>query len=182
MTDCISRTTEFRTAVFSKDCKYRYYLTRTWDPKRSPVIFMMCNPSKATAEEDDPTICRCKEYARKWGYGGLIVVNLFAFRSPDPKTLRTADDPVGPENKESWDKAIHEARQDAVSREGPGYESPIICGWGVHGGYMNRDKAALGWLGRQPARLLALGVTEKKFPRHPLRLRKDAKRTPYLGR
>ncbi len=170
------------TAEFSEDGRYRYYLTRRWDNGRYPIIFALLNPSTATAETDDPTIRRCIGYARKWGYGGLIVVNLFALRSPNPETLYTLDDPVGPENKEYWDKAIHEARQDALYGEGPGYESPILCGWGTHGGHMNQDDAALGWLEQRPARALALGVTKEKFPRHPLYTRKDAKPTKYLGR
>ena len=64
------------TAEFSEDGRYRYYLTRRWDKCRYPIIFAMLNPSTATAEIDDPTLRRCIGYARKWGYGGLIVVNL----------------------------------------------------------------------------------------------------------
>ena len=170
------------TAEFSEDGRYRYYLTRRWDNGSYPIIFALLNPSMATAETDDPTIRRCIGYAHKWGYGGLIVVNLFAIRSPNPKILYSLDDPVGPENRDYWDKAIHEARQDAKRIEGPGYEAPILCGWGIHGGYMDQDDTALGWLERKPARSLALGVTKKNFPRHPLYMRKDAKPTKYLGR
>jgi len=131
------------------------------------MIFALLNPSTATAETDDPTICRCIEYARQWRYGGIIVVNLFAICSPDPKILKDRVDPVGPENKKYWDKAIHEARQGAEDMGDPGYKAPILCGWGVRGGYMGQDKTALDWLERKPVKLLALKVTKDNFPCHP---------------
>ena len=80
-------------AVFSPCERYRYKLWRVWDPARplGCVMFLMLNPSTATDTEDDPTIRRCIGYARSWGYGGLYVGNLFAYRATDPADLRRAD-------------------------------------------------------------------------------------------
>ncbi len=87
-------------AVLSADGVYRYRLWRTWDASKPTLAFLMLNPSTADATEDDPTIRRCLGFAKEWGYGSLVVVNLFALRSPNPDALRENDDPVGPENGE----------------------------------------------------------------------------------
>ncbi len=79
-------------------CKaYRYALWRRWSDA-PPVLFVMLNPSTADESQDDPTIRRCISFAKQWGHGGIIVGNLFAFRSPYPNDLQTAADPIGPEN------------------------------------------------------------------------------------
>lgn len=48
----------------------------------------MLNPSTADAEIDDPTITRCIGFAKSWGFGGLMVGNLWAYRATDPKELK----------------------------------------------------------------------------------------------
>src|SRR5712664_2208515 len=87
-----------RSAGFSCCGLYRYWLRRHWDAELPPVCFVMLNPSTADAERDDPTIRRCCGFSRRWGYGGIVVVNLYAFRTSDPCCLRNAVHPVGPEN------------------------------------------------------------------------------------
>src|SRR5262245_38555366 len=89
-----------RSAVFSPCRKYRYSLTRIWDAERPNVMFVGLNPSTADDQVDDPTVRRCIGFARKWRFGGMIIVNLFAYRSTDPNRLQEILDPVGPENDE----------------------------------------------------------------------------------
>ncbi len=85
-------------AVISECGKYRYQLLREWDAKLSKILFIMLNPSTANAQEDDPTIRRCIGFAKSWGYGGIYVGNLFAYRSTNPKELLKSSDPIGPNN------------------------------------------------------------------------------------
>lgn len=80
------------TAVISECGRHRYRLTRTVESegtvlKLGRVLFLMLNPSTATAETDDATIRKCKGFARRWGYRELEVVNLFSFRATKPKDL-----------------------------------------------------------------------------------------------
>src|SRR3546814_16904510 len=62
-------------------------LWRIWDDTKPQCMFIMLNPSTADADLDDPTIRRCIGFAKSWGYGGLQVCNLFAYRSTEPREL-----------------------------------------------------------------------------------------------
>lgn len=88
-----------KTAIISDCGTYRYQLTRQWDEYAPKVMFLMLNPSTADADEDDPTIRRCVNFAKSWGYGGIIVGNLFAYRSTDPGKLINVQNPIGPDNE-----------------------------------------------------------------------------------
>ena len=77
----------------SDDRRYRYELSRIWDAALPPVLFVGMNPSTADEEQDDPTIRRCIRFARDWGYGGLLMGNLYALRATDPQELTRAVEP-----------------------------------------------------------------------------------------
>lgn len=79
-------------AEFSPCKTYRYALWRRWSDA-PPVLFVMLNPSTANESQDDPTIRRCISFAKQWGHGGIIVGNLFAFRSPYPTDLSNSHRP-----------------------------------------------------------------------------------------
>lgn len=77
-----------RTTVFSPCRNYRYVLWRQWDEMFNPSYLM----------QDDPTIRRVIGFAKAWGFGGLCMTNLFAWRDTKPGNMKLAPDPVGPEN------------------------------------------------------------------------------------
>ena len=89
-------------AVFDPTRRYRYSLWRVWERSAGVVLWIMLNPSTADESVLDPTLRRCQDYARRWGFGGFEVANLYAYRSPNPDDLWRQDDPVGPLN----DRAI----------------------------------------------------------------------------
>lgn len=157
-------------ALFSPCRQYRYGLSRQWDASRPPAIWIMLNPSTADAFKLDPTIIRCRQFARDWGCGGLVVVNAFAHRSPVPTALRTVDDPVGPDN----DRVI-------ISVLCAGNTGPVIVAWGCdetlrRSGRGDRIVSLLHTGGIEPQ---CLGKTKDGFPRHPLYVRGDTAPTPY---
>jgi Protein of unknown function (DUF1643) len=53
--------------------------------------------------------CRCVRLSRAWGYGGIVVVNLYALRATDPEHLRRHPDPVGDYNDDHIDAAARDA-------------------------------------------------------------------------
>lgn len=146
-------------AVYS-DCKdYRYLLTRTWNDKGSRVLFIMLNPSTATEVQNDPTVERCERRARTLGFGAFRVTNIFAYRATDPRDMRAAADPVGPEN----DKMILDSASDWIRKE-----DRIICAWGAHGDYLNRGLEIKNLLFESGMPLYHLGLTKAGHPKHPL--------------
>ena len=146
-------------AQFSDCRKYRYVLWRIWDEHKDCVVFIGLNPSTANEIEDDPTIRRCIGYAKDWGFGGLYMLNLFAFRATNPKELKRASFPIGFTNNRNL--IIYSDLRLTVA-----------C-WGTQGTFMNRDKGVIELLGRE--KLSCLGITKEGHPKHPLYLRRDAK-------
>ncbi len=148
-----------RCCIYSPCGKYRYTLHRQWGQKnRRAVLFVLLNPSTATDEQDDPTIRRCIGYAKRLGFGRLMIGNIFAFRSTCPRVMRMVGDPVGYGN-------------DAMLL-GMAQESDlVVCGWGVHGTHKGRSAEVRHLL--REYRLHCLGKTKDGEPRHPLYLRGD---------
>lgn len=147
-------------ALFS-DCEdYRYALWRTWDSRKPSLAFIMLNPSTATETALDPTVRRCIDYAKRWGYGGLVVGNIFALRSTDPKMLYDVDDPIGPDNDEQLMKIIKSCGK-------------VIVAYGKHGALHDRGAAVLSMI-REFKTPMALKLNGDGSPAHPLYQKKDA--------
>jgi hypothetical protein len=122
------------------------------------VLFVGLNPSTADAHRDDATIRRCTRFARDWGFGQLIVANLFAFRTPSPRTLRRVYAPVGPDNDRWLRRLACEA-------------DVTVAAWGNHGMLLHRDQEVLELL-EDPR---CLEMTKRGCPRHPLYVRASAR-------
>lgn len=164
-------------AVISECGKYRYWLERyptgadpidlSFDRERcSAMVFLMANPSTADAEKDDPTIRKCVGFAKRHGHQLLVVVNVLAGRSTDPKGLLTMGDPVGPENY----KYLRQATELP-------HESLMVCAWGnaIDKRLRNHISKALDVLGAGESwslgrELYCFGKTADGSPRHPLML------------
>jgi hypothetical protein len=148
-----------KTAMISDCGAYRYDLQRWWVDGSQPLCVVMVNPSMADADIDDPTILRLMGFARRWGYGGLIVRNLFALRSPSPDVLDAAEDPVGPEN---------DFKLSALLRNCVHFGLPVLAAWGANGARMRRDEAFIMQAREARVPLICLGLTKDGHPKHPL--------------
>lgn len=145
-----------KSAVISEDRRFRYGLTRTWDADKGTVSFILLNPSTADAEQDDATIRKCVGFAKCWGYGGIRICNLYAYRARDPKNLKAAGYPVGPEN-DSWLRGLGESSEE------------IIVAWGNHA-RPERVREVMALIGRP---VKCLGVNRNGSPSHPVMLGYD---------
>jgi len=153
-------------ADFSPCRTWRYRLWREWNASKPHAMFLMLNPSTADETVNDPTVAKCQKWAREWGYGGITVCNLFAFRATDPGDMKAAADPVGPAN----DQAIVNCAITA---------GVIVCGWGVDGPHLGRDQHVVTMLQDHGFPLTCLKVTKHGHPHHPLYLRGDSVPIPY---
>ncbi|WP_108260829.1 DUF1643 domain-containing protein [Mangrovicoccus ximenensis] len=155
-------------AVYSPCERYRYTLTRVWDPAGQKVTFVMLNPSTATEVQNDPTVERCERRARTLGYGAFRVTNIFAWRDTDPKAMRAAAEPVGPEN----DAAIAEACR---------WADRVVCAWGTHGAFLDRGPAVEKLIRATGITPYHLGLSKAGHPKHPLYLPYAQQPEPWLA-
>ena len=156
-------------AIISDCNKYRYELHREWDKKKGKVLFIMLNPSTADGVEDDLTTRRCIKYAERWGYGGIMIGNIYPFRAKRPKDLK---------------KWLNEGSDYAFWKSGDDNRNHVqdmmnqcdltVCAWGCN------HKGIPEWIkeikGIHYLELCDDGIT----PKHPLgNLSKDLKPIAY---
>jgi hypothetical protein len=157
-------------AVFSSCERYRYNLTRKWvhqsKTSRRFILWVLLNPSTADENKLDPTLTRCAEFSRSWGYDGMIVRNVFAYRTPSPKVMLQARnsgiDIIGPAN-DLW---LNDHAGVALT----------IVGWGALPLARDRAEQVVKLLG--PG-LLCMGLNNGGSPKHPLYLSKQTRPIPF---
>jgi hypothetical protein len=153
-------------AKFSRCRKWRYLLWRKWAD--GPIAnFLMLNPSTADEVKLDPSCTRARVYAERWGFGALIVTNLFGWRATDPDEMKVARDPVGRGN----DAAILAAASEAKL---------VVCAWGNHGLHRGRAEYVRGLLRKTGVPLHVLRINGAGEPAHPLYLPGSLRARPWL--
>lgn len=156
-------------AWISPDGVFRWVLWRVWDPRAVVLYVVMHNPSTADGRTDDPTIRRVIGFARREGFGGICVVNLFALRATAPKEVYASAHPIGAANDAIIAAIVrsHDNPPIGIEPQNP----HVLCAWGtVHKaiGMMRVRKVTEGLTARR-CKLFCLGLTEeRKHPRHPL--------------
>ena len=165
-----------KNAEISPDRLYRYNLSRLWLDVGHPLNLLnvvMLNPSTADAEQDDPTIKRLMHRAMTEGYNGIVVNNLYAFRSAYPSVLlnRWARglELIGPDNDDRLAAAALQAKATLVA-------------WGCHVLVHKRDRKVLDLLYAAGRPVLCLGLTAEGFPKHPLHVAYAQPMFKYSGR
>ena len=138
-------------AIFDASGLYRYLLWRAWDRDLPRVGFILLNPSTADADRLDPTLSRCAGFARRWGFGAMLVANLFGYRSTKPEVLNGVEDPFG---------ELNDAYLELVYT----LSDRLVVGWGNHG-LIRSAHRRVSFVGQSA---YCLGVTKLSQPVHPL--------------
>ncbi len=134
--------------------KYRFSLWRIWDEALPQCAFVGLNPSTADATKYDPTIRRCCGFAMSHGYGGLTMLNLWAYRSKNPVDLSGR---ITNEEKINEDAIVRVASN--VSR--------VVAAWGSHAMAFARQEKIMAMV----PEWWALHITKSGMPGHPLYLK-----------
>lgn len=154
-------------ATFSACGKYRYDLWRRWDDTLPNCCWIMLNPSTADGKTNDPTIRKCMKFAKRWDYGGIVVVNLFAYRATNPDVLKTLDPAtaIGPMNDEYIKAHVHRVMNN---------EGSVMAAWGQKGKLYGRDKTVIAKFKEWRFLAWAVKLAKDGSPYHPLYVRDDA--------
>ena len=137
------------TAIFSKDGKKRYQLYREWDTTKGALLFILFNPSTASATQDDPTLRRVVGFASSWGFGSVLVGNLYPFCSSNPKNVP---------QRGTYDKK-NTAQLAAMCAK----VTTVVYAWG-------QNHPVPDWLAKLVAKPNVLALTKTGIPKHPLYL------------
>lgn len=165
-------------AEFSVDRVYRYKLWRTWGHGRL-VCFLMLNPSTADETDLDPTLRRCRGFAKAWEFSGFVVVNLFAVVSPDPRVLLTQQDAAGDLPRETTlGRVVTNLMviQDEVQLAGR-----VVVGWGAFPEARERAERVTRLIRSYGVEPHCLGTTRGGHPKHPLYLASNTALVPFAS-
>lgn len=149
-----------RGALVSPCGRYRWLLWRRWAGDARPLVWVMLNPSTAGANDDDPTIRKCRGFSRRLGYGAMSVVNLFSYRATQPSDLH------------AWARDGALSGEDAEQLRGACGGRDVILAWGAHGAqYPVRVRTTIEAVRGVARRVGHLGeLTKAGEYRHPLML------------
>lgn len=158
-----------REATISDDQLYRFLLTRAVEygcccdrclnssirTAQGYVLWVLCNPSIASAVVDDATERRGWGFTDSWGYGEMRFVNTNPFRSTNPRLARIPAESVLSHN-------------DEYLRFHAKHAALVICAWGTHATPWLAERALK--VVRSVAPTYHLGLTKHGLPKHPLYL------------
>lgn len=149
-----------RRALFSECGRYRYALLLDWNKGGKVLASVGLNPSTADEFKNDPTIARDVERAAAIGFGALLKLNLFPFRSTDPAGMKKARDPYG-EWKDPLKMIDLALELRAVM---------FIACWGNHGTHRDRAQEFREACLERNIELWAYATNKGGEPTHPLYL------------
>ncbi|HEX9640563.1 MAG TPA: DUF1643 domain-containing protein [Candidatus Krumholzibacteria bacterium] len=152
-----------RFAIFGDNRRYRYVLRRRFLPDSGKPLRLCVwlNPSKADEKEDDASVRVGMGFARRWGDGGIVIINVGDLVETYSTHLPALhEDRRGPEH---WPHVF-----DAMDGRYGAIHADVLCGWGDEGAGPIAEQTVAFIRGRN-LRPVALALTKSGNPGHPLR-------------
>jgi len=165
-------------AEFDGEGKHRYWLSRSVPSEFAGRIglCLALNPSKAgaTDDDDDHTVRKWKGFAKRWGWGGFWVGNLFSYIETESQKLRQI----------SYAHAVGERNNEVLAAMIAVAPEIVLC-WGNNVPHALRRRVDevldLVRVRRSPlSSVSCLGLTAQGAPWHPLRLGYDTPLQPWV--
>jgi hypothetical protein len=149
-------------AIFSEEKDHRFALWRTWDRELPSILFIGLNPSRGNQFYNDPTLTRCINFSKSWGYGTMFFGNLFSNVEPDSDMMRAI--------------SMHESRIDEVTTnlwldQMLSMTDEVVCAWGSWDFIERRKKAVIGMISNWFESPKCFGKNKDGNPKHPLYLK-----------
>jgi len=152
-----------REAILSTCGLYRLELRRIWNSGLPLLVVVMLNPSTADAEKDDPTLLALIHFATLWGFGGLLIINLRAYRTSRPRELFAAHDAgvntIGDENHRYVGAALDYAKATT---------GRVLVAWGTGGSDLGLDAHVASRCRARGLEMISLGRNADTSPKHPM--------------
>ena len=162
--------------LFSKCRSYRWILKRESLSGKKSIVFVGLNPSKANAYNNDKTLTRIINFCSLWDYKNIYIINLFGLISNSPIQLSRSNDPIGEYNDFITLKSLQYWKEDS--------NCDLWLGWGDNGQLRGRDRDVIKLIKKFSNmkskenncsnRVLCLGLSKKRNPRHPLYMPKNS--------
>lgn len=152
-------------AILSSCKKHRLQLWREWDSNLPKVLFIMLNPSTADDQQDDPTLRRCIDFAKQWGFGGLYIGNLYSFRATDPWSLLNVSKFS---HRDNYKHLLTMANQCQL----------VVCAWGNYP-VIKKLGIPLNVFNHLEQKLYCIALSKASKPKHPLYLKKSLTPIPF---
>lgn len=156
-------------AHISEDRLFRYWLLRIWNPALPLYALIGSNPSTADESKDDHTIRKEIGFGEKLGFGGLLKLNVGAFRATEPKVWAAASDPFGPAN-------TVEHLQGYLVKFSP---TLVVAAWGRPCLSCDRGRSRAYTVKRFIVGMKCWGRNADGSPRHPLMLPYTTELEPF---
>jgi hypothetical protein len=171
-----------RAAEVSGCGRYRYTLERHWDRAQGHVLFVLLNPSTADATQDDPTLRKGIGFAKRLGVGGVVFVNLFAWRSTDPRELPPVEEAIT--GRDEHGRSLNDLHIIAQADRVRWMSRGVILAWGAGVpqksiAHRQRPAAVLRHLRSLDVALWCFGTNRDGSPKHPLYLRYGTQLVPF---
>ena len=155
-----------RKCLLSADKLYRWSICYKISKSIKEIIFIGLNPSLSDSVFVDNTTQKIIKISKKYNYGQVKLINLFALISSDPEKLFSHKNPVGYLNNSYIYKNLKYWSENE--------NCDLWLGWGNKGNFLDRDTK----ISKKIMKFYSIKKTNFENPLGPLFIKKTIKDNP----